>query len=381
MSGPFRSHGDAASAPLDRIQRDKIRAVSIACSLLVCFNHAYTLPPGPVEGPLATAAAVVQNAVAFGLSRIATPFFFLVAAFLLFRALRRPDGSWPWSGWRREVAKRVRSLAVPFLLASAVSLLAMLVLQAIPPLAAHVAQPLAGRGWTELLAILLWEPVAYPLWFLRNLLLLCLAAPLIGWALRTRIGVGLALAAAVAAWCGWPEVQATRSVLFFLLGAVIAQHRLPSLAVRPAVAWALGGAWLAVALVHGAVVVAAGAPQLALNHLGILLGLLAMWTLADALPALVAAPAVQRAAAFGFVIYLVHEPAASLLSKAASLLIGGDGRHLALTVVWLVLGTALFFGCLGAAMLLERRAPALYALISGGRSPRRLSTPAAERAA
>ncbi|MBA3686183.1 MAG: acyltransferase [Planctomycetes bacterium] len=366
---------------LDRATGDRIRAISVWCSLLVCLNHACTLPgidADTLGESWALSSSLIQIAVKAGLACIATPFFFMVAAFLIFRAVfplsDEPVGTVHGESLlrhRAEVIKRMRSLVVPFLMVSAWSFALMMTLQSLPGLSGRASAPLAERPLADLVLTLFWNPVAYPLWFVRNLFLLCLAVPLIAPILRhRRVGLG-ACAVAAAAWFAWSDLSVTRSILFFLIGGWMAIHRPTVAAPRATTVVALLGLWVALACAHGSWILAQGATNAVLNNVGITVGLVAVWFASDHLRSLVESALVQRISAYTFFIYIAHEPIATLARKAAIGVIGAHNHHLALLSAWVVLGGALFLGTLASGMLLARYAPKGYALVSGGRLPRR----------
>ena len=160
---------------------ERIGLISLVCSLLVCFGHSYLLP---VQRDLAdagmNAAVVIEGLVKHGLSRVSTPFFFIIAAWLLTKAiLGRRVGWWLLDGsrYRAEVGKRIRSLALPFVIWSVLSFVIMLVVQSLWP--GLGLGSITNAGMTQILRWLAWDPVAYPLWFIRNLFALAVAAPLL----------------------------------------------------------------------------------------------------------------------------------------------------------------------------------------------------------
>lgn len=85
----------------------KIRNLGFVCALLVVATHVSWAHDG--LGP----SWAVWNLVDQGVSRIAVPFFFCVSGYML-------AGHFGTAGWfGNEVAKRVRSLLVPFMLYAA----------------------------------------------------------------------------------------------------------------------------------------------------------------------------------------------------------------------------------------------------------------------
>lgn len=145
----------------------KIRNLGFVCALLVVATHVSWAHDG--LGP----SWAVWNLVDQGVSRIAVPFFFCVSGYML-------AGHFGTAGWfGNEVAKRVRSLLVPFLVWSLAGALLAL------PDASFGA--IFGEGrWLAALGLDLrvgptWN---YALWYVRALFLLVLVSPVLGLLVR-----------------------------------------------------------------------------------------------------------------------------------------------------------------------------------------------------
>jgi len=356
---------------------DAIKLVSLWCSVLVCLNHTYTLdvPYAAVaEQPYAFATFFIQDLVKHGVVRISTPFFFLVAAYLLFAGLVRHEGrvamAVPLStGYRGEVAKRVHSLAVPFILWAAWSFALLVGLQQLPQLRAMFTTPLLSEPLGVIVERLLWNPVAHPLWFLRDLFLLTLVWPL-AWLLLRRRWLGLAVIAALCVpWFVWWEVRETRAVVFFALGAWLAIHR-PAIP-QPA-SWGLiasGLVWMSGAALHALHVVRTGATDPVYNNLTIIAGLVTVWFGTRRLLPWLRRPWLLRLSTYTFFIYVAHEPIATFARKAVMLALGTD--PLMRFTAWIVAGTITFTVCLAMAFVLRRWLPSMHARLTGGRGGRR----------
>lgn len=361
---------------------DAIKLVSLWCSVLVCLNHAFTLdvPYASVAGqPLAFSTFFLQDAVKHGVVRMSTPFFFIVAAFLLFTALVRREGRAPEAvplgeGYRGEIAKRVRTLAVPFLLWSAWSFALVASLQQLPQLRGMFTAPLLAQPAAVLVEKLLWNPLAHQLWFVRDLFLLALAWPAAWLLLRQRwIGLGV-IAALCVPWFLWWEVRETRALVFFAVGAWLAIHR-PAIP-QPA-PWALaatGLLWLTGASLHAIHIMEVGATDPVYNNITILAQLATVWFGTLRLLPWLRRPWLLHAAGYTFFIYVAHEPIAGFARKAAVRALGD--QPLMLFSAWILAGLATFAICLAAAMLLHRWLPAVYGLATGGRGARRSPGPA-----
>ena len=89
--------------PISVLVSDKLRVMSLFCAFLVLFIHigVDTQHPGPW---------IVRAFFSHGLGKIAVPFFFVAAGYLLAGHFR--DEQW----YRREVVKRMKTLLVPLIL-------------------------------------------------------------------------------------------------------------------------------------------------------------------------------------------------------------------------------------------------------------------------
>lgn len=205
----------------------KIAAFGLVCAFFVTMVHSGQ--PAPRDPALPEWWFFRMTAGVAG--RLAVPFYFAVAGFFLARRAGEPD----W--WRRALAKRWRSIAVPYLWW-------LLLWDAFAVLLAVQGNWRTGAGaWTGLPAG--WdalafaglhpfqEPFSVSLWFLRSLLLFVLASPVL-FALLRRAGAG-ALAALFALSVGclagilpaWADGLANRFVSvqglsFFAAGAWLA---------------------------------------------------------------------------------------------------------------------------------------------------------------
>ncbi len=352
---------------IDPSTSTKIRGISLFCSLMICLNHSYTVPTGFTEiagEPWAFTLALIENSVKFGIARISTPFFFAVAGFMVFAVIFPKGlaggellGDASHDRYLGEIAKRVRSLVVPYLIMCVWSYLLILGLQSLPGLAGHAEAPLAARGWLDTAQTLFWNPVAYPLWFLRDLFLLCLSIPLIALVLRYRALAVVAFAIALAAWFTWFELRMTRSIVFFSFGGYLAMHRPRIVAPGRIVLGAAAAAWIGLVVAHAIWVADHGMTNAVLNNCAILIGLVTVWFGYEYVRPIGDRPRVQAAAAFTFFVYLVHEPFATLGRKAMVAYFGVHDHHAALLGAWLLLGCGIFAGGLTTAALLQRNRP------------------------
>lgn len=164
----MKSQKEAAVFVSDALSQ-KLHNMSVTCALLVVLIHCYV--------PSETWSAFwwfteLMGGGRFqtgGIVRCAVPFFFLSSGF--FVAGKMAEANW----WRREVAKRVRTLLIPFVVWSA---LAAMVVAGYTMIIAHTV-PTWGF-WANAFG-LEWQghPLLKQLWFVKCLFLLVLCSPVL----------------------------------------------------------------------------------------------------------------------------------------------------------------------------------------------------------
>ena len=128
-------------------------------------------------------SSLIQNFISNGLARIAVPMFFLISGFLFFQNFDlRPDVI------KKKLHRRVITLFIPYLLWNTFALVMYFILQSIPAMNEYFS------GSTKLiihyefydylnaflgLRITANSPIAYPFWFIRDLMIVVLLSPFI----------------------------------------------------------------------------------------------------------------------------------------------------------------------------------------------------------
>ena len=211
---------------LDAKTSSKIAAFGLVCAFLVVMIHV----PQPVPSDPATPAWWLVRLTAGTLGRLGVPFYFVASGFFLARHFGEP--SW----WRRETAKRVKSLLVPFFLWLALWNAAEGILAALSNLRSGAAATAGFPSGAALLARLGIYPFDYPsnipLWFVRSLFLYVAASGILLLLLKK---MGLVLPAILLAgstalrWAGGDSdvcrlltrFVSLHGLFYFLMGASI----------------------------------------------------------------------------------------------------------------------------------------------------------------
>ncbi len=377
----------APSAPLDPFLSQKLRFWSFAAMVLLIYVHGFNLHPRQldpstvVQEPL-TVDNFLQYFLSNGVLRFRIPILFAISGYLFARS----EGRAPH---RTRILQRLRTLGVPYLLWSALWLGIVWALEQAPLTQWAIVKAEISPFWPrqllsqlapgEILDRWLWQPVPFQLWFLRNLLVLNLAYPLLRAAVRRQPKVYFGVVGVI--WFlginfGFVGGE---GLLFFGLGAWLALTgrdvltpprwlRLPvaaalwvgaaaslttvAFAVEPDPATGIGGRWFF--------------SMLALYRLSEAAGVLTAWFGLDWL--------VRRAMArrwfawltgFSFLIYVLHVPTVNYATEL-SFRFGRGVPHIALlTYLLLPLVIVAVAVMIGAA--LRRLVPGAYALLTGGR--------------
>lgn len=152
----------------------KIKNMGFACACLVVSIHV------GLTGDKFTLPWIFKEFIAEGIARIAVPFFFCVAGY--FVARKYTDSPNKVMTWRVEIQKRIKTLAVPYWIWNLLYAPLLIGLAIVSDIAA--GRVIRHIDWLSVVLRcsgldLVNSPLLYPLWFIRNLLVLILVSPAI----------------------------------------------------------------------------------------------------------------------------------------------------------------------------------------------------------
>ncbi len=198
----------------------KIKVLSFLSILAVVWIHAFNsqpryLQPGSWMEEGWNISSFIQFFISNGAARFAVPLFFLISGYLLFRTY---DGT--LQVYLRKLMDRVRTLLVPYLIWNTLGILVILGFLLVPWTQLTVAPWMAEMTWDQYLIGYLISPAAYQLWYLRDLFLFILMAPLWFFLLNNKwLGRGLlAISLVLAATNLSLSIFNTTGLFFFLWG-------------------------------------------------------------------------------------------------------------------------------------------------------------------
>jgi fucose 4-O-acetylase-like acetyltransferase len=155
----------------------KLPITNFILSLLIVLHHAFTVDVNYIGtfNPLSYGIVVAIQRLMYNLSECAVPIFYFLSAYLFFRTY---DGT--WLQYKNKINRRFFSLFIPYIIFCTFGYIKHL-------LVSNTLITSSGGGYF-LIGWLkeLWLCQTMPLWFIRELMALCLLAPFFYW-LKNRL--------------------------------------------------------------------------------------------------------------------------------------------------------------------------------------------------
>lgn len=146
-------------------------------------------------------------------TRIAVPVFFAISGYLLFQHYNL-----------NKIASRTRTIFIPFLLWSIITIAIFAFLQYVPFLSSYFNNNFQ-LTFESVFARIFINPLNGALWFLRDLYILVLLSPIIRFINKSRLCSDIVLLCLFIIWIIQPFVFLTESGLFFYMGTYFASRK------------------------------------------------------------------------------------------------------------------------------------------------------------
>ncbi len=342
---------------------EKLSLLAFISILLVLLNHAVPLSltyDGVLTRQPSSVAEFLLSFWQAHLGRVNRPLFFFISGFLFFWTIK-PG----WAGFVEKWRRRIKSLLVPYLVWSLLSCLFFVLCYWIPQTRAFIGSRMvfSSYSWREWLVVWLWNPYAYQLWYIRDLMLLVCLSPLSAF-FATRLGWGLAAGIMVAWFADWlPSRPDEAGLTFFTLGVVLAKKRIiPDWDLR-GWRWPCAVIWLLMCFANAVLAIDAISMPWVIKVAN-LFGMVAIWGLSDLLTGQLRQK-MLKAATLTFFVYVAHEPLMLTLKKLAFKWVPYNGTTSLLAFILLPM-TVLPI-CLMVGSLMRRHFPRLFSFLMGGR--------------
>ena len=330
---------------------EKIKILSFLLTVLIVILHAnmaYLCTGG---------VSFLQEVMTAEVTRIAVPLFYLISGFLFFINYQNS-----WSDYKRKLSARTRSLLIPYILFLLCGSLAMFVL-------GHVYT--IDALWEIIKhGIRLFPPIFYPLWFLRDLYVMVLIAPIVYWVVKK---VPILLVVPIIVWLLGKNpflFPMTEAMLFFSVGAFLSTKVNWLEQTEHRGAWGCIILWLLLCFMNRYVSEYVISLPYATHCVILLLGIYAVWILYDKLYSKFS-EGVKSANIykFSFFIYLLHEPILTIFKKTGLFILGYSSWSIGVIYVIAPILTVLIVYGIG--LVLNTYCPQVLAFITGGRTKRK----------
>ena len=359
--------------PISKHLSTKLRVVTVLLVVAVLAVHAYNMASRFAGAENAVdltgapgVAGFIEYFIAQTLCRSPAAALFAISGFLFFHNLA-PH----WPDYARKFRRRLRTVVVPFLLWSALSLALYLVLQALPGSEQYFTKDFLGQiSVGHLLDKLLWMPVAYPLWFLQTLIVCIALSPLLYWPAHWLRWVAVAPFAALwvlspptTNWTDW------KGLTFFTFGAVLAlELRRGSRVVPPAwVGRLLPPLWVVSCVLFTALLRGENTALAHILHKALICLALAAWWLGyeTYVEPFKDRRIVVTLIPFSFMIFVAQEPLLTILTRLGLHTLGSS--EAAMLAAYFIAPLTTLVIVVSSAALLRRYVPRPYAWLTGGR--------------
>lgn len=351
----------------------RIRILKIWFTVMVVFIHSYTENVNFAGGTVALQTPVWLEWMKYILSQVvarcAVPGFFFLSAVLLYR---RP---FTWAG---NLRKKARTLLVPYMLINTLWIGLYFTAQHIGPLSGYFAQPgHVVADWTPLdwvkayvgvnrLGPVSNDPLVYPLWFMRDLMVLNVLAVFIRWLidrLPRLIFLGLAAMRILDIATHIPVLR-TDALVFFCLGYYFVKYDLHFRDVDRLDPVLLAGFYgISVVLVCLA---GDGPARQAAGTANILLGFAFFLRSTTKITSQKWRKRLLPLAGYAMPVYLFHEMNLTILKKLMIRLLPTNVAFQ--TIEYFGIPAVIIALCIAGSWLLKKCVPRLYGVLTGGRT-------------
>ncbi len=347
---------------------NKLKAISFICMVMIVFLHSSTTIFNFNTGSVHKsnkANVFVQTIVGEGFTRVAVPFFFAISGFLFFQNIQPTANS-----FLTKLKKRVQSVFLPYILWSLYSLLLFAFLQYFSFTKDFFATRLIRNysAW-DLFYTVFFNPLAYQLWFLKDLILIFLLSPAIYFCIR-KLSI-FYLLFILACWLFnfyFYYFQAI-SICFFSLGAFVSLN--PTIKFKTSYteyAWLLFFIWILLCVLVAVIRVFYGNPPVNfyVQCISIFVGMATFWLMYDERMK-GGNPSKKWLSIFSysFFIYAFHEPVLTIIKKGLFYL--SDKSNTSTFLIFIISPCTTILLAISIGILLNKLVPALYRLITGGR--------------
>lgn len=346
---------------LSRHESQKIKVLSFLLILMVLYIH-----NGYIESSTFPFALFIQEFLGYtGIGVVANSLFFFISGYLFYNGVGNIKDCFP------KIKKRVRSLFVPYITWNIIFVLWFVVLGLIPGVSKFVNSDVVGaitkNGFFNAVYVLFVKPVAFQLWFLRDLILYVAISPLLYYLLN-KLGKLFPLLLLLIGTCGLvflPSEIKLWGVFFFVWGGYVSNYQFGEY---------FGGMPQWMKIVAGIIYVgysiinSLGVINLsAVSMIASICGIISIFTIYDFIFTTEnkLTKMFAKAGSFSFFVYLFHEPVFNIIKKIGLIVFGHT--QTSLIILSIINPLVMMGGAIVVAIVMKKIAPKFYSFLVGGR--------------
>lgn len=306
--------------PMDNVSSERLSILRFPLIIGVVFIHAYSTEVSLSGGEIGVANTgylvdFCRNLFSQGLARIAVPLFYLLSGYFFFWGF-----SFSLENYRKKLRSRINTLLIPYLFWNVVTLLLLALAQYLSVTQSFFSgknPPISTYGIFDYVSALFGinrPPISYQFWFIRDLMIMVLIAPVIYLFIIKAPKVILLALSLLWFLNVWPIYMPTADAfLFFYAGAYFAYSNISLFTLDP-----FGPIIVSVYLI--VLIIDTLSKNYLVNayihNIGILIGLVsALFVSKKIVESEDLKKAFMRASGCSFFVFAVHEPLLTVIKK------------------------------------------------------------------
>lgn len=342
---------------------DKIKVISLIAITMVIYIHTYY-----TEGENFPFFMSLQRFMGgMGISGIANPLFYFTSGYLFFLSVKTVKDCFP------KIKKRIQTLFVPYIFANTIAFLMYAILDAISRTSPQLYNVVNFHilDWFSLdvgkiLYNTYWQPVAFQLWFVRDMLIFVFLSPIIYLVLK-KLSTNRNLAIIALLTLLATYFVTSMHVLWMAIGGIISLSGIINITksentkVRTTTMYICGAIFLAFVTIN-----TIGIYELRFGYA--LFGVIAAWLLYDRIVKgriLCSNRQLAQACSYSFFIYLIHEPTLLIFKKAPLIIIGCNETTLIISFIIIPIIFVIITIIIG--KISRKHIPTVFNIYTGGR--------------
>lgn len=349
---------------ISKYNSDKIKFISFFLMVLVVILHAQNVSSRVSGFNPDSFNIAFQTYISGGICSIAVPFFFMISGFFFFKGIKNLT----LEIYKEKIYKRIRTILIPYLIVSALGILFFLLLQAPSFTRSFFYNKLVvDYTFIELVKAWLIGPLPYQLWFIRNLMIICLMSPVIYFIIKKIKVVFILFLLIMWLVFSFVSYNLITSIVFFCIGGFLSIRNIELPDKRDGNSkqvYLLIMVWF-ILIYLGYIGLKSFEYDIVLQmikQLSTIIGIVSVWFLYDILHIKNADNKILK---YSFFLYLFHEPMLTIVIK---LLFYMGGKTPAVsTLVYIISPIVVISVCIIVGMIMNKKTPVIYNLITGNR--------------